>query len=144
MWRWIVVAALLLPGAAAAEIYKWKDAQGRVHYGDRPRQGAQEVRPRQSSSGLGVAADEAAAQQRLLQTRQEERQAEQKAKAAAAAEREKRQRNCMIARDNYESTRSAGYLYEPQLDGGRRVLSDEERRAAEAEAERAMRQWCDG
>jgi hypothetical protein len=32
-----VVLALLLPGPAAADsIYRWQDAQGRVHYGDEP------------------------------------------------------------------------------------------------------------
>jgi hypothetical protein len=29
------LSALFLPGADAQEIYKWKDANGKVHYGDR-------------------------------------------------------------------------------------------------------------
>jgi uncharacterized protein DUF4124 len=39
-WPFAAVALLALfalgPGTVLAEVYKWKDEQGRVHYGDRP------------------------------------------------------------------------------------------------------------
>jgi hypothetical protein len=38
-----LMVALLTPLAAAAEIYKWRDEQGRWHYGDEPRPGATRV-----------------------------------------------------------------------------------------------------
>lgn len=42
----ILVLGLLLSGAASAEgIYQWTDAQGRVHFGDRPQNGAASQRP---------------------------------------------------------------------------------------------------
>ena len=31
---WVLVLALAVP--AAAQVYRWKDAEGKVHYGDRP------------------------------------------------------------------------------------------------------------
>lgn len=134
---------LLTAGPAAAEVYKWTDAQGRVHYGDRPGgRHAQEVATDPASRGLGMGPDTAREQQRLLQTLDEERAARKAAAEEAAAAKAKRQRNCTYARDRYESVRHAGYLYEPQSDGGRRVLSDAERRAAEAQAREAVRHWC--
>jgi micrococcal nuclease len=36
----LLAAALLVPAAAADGVYRWTDAQGRVHYGDRPVAGA--------------------------------------------------------------------------------------------------------
>lgn len=43
-YGWIVAIGLAAAGAlapAAAEVYKWVDAQGRLHYGDKPPPGAQ-------------------------------------------------------------------------------------------------------
>jgi hypothetical protein len=34
--RLVLTAALLLAGPAWAQVYKWVDAEGRVHYGERP------------------------------------------------------------------------------------------------------------
>lgn len=40
----VALAALLLAGGAGAEkVYRWTDAEGRIHFGDQPRQGAQAV-----------------------------------------------------------------------------------------------------
>lgn len=36
MYRCLIVAALLLAVPAAAQVYKWTDPSGKVHYGDRP------------------------------------------------------------------------------------------------------------
>lgn len=42
----ILLLGLLLCGtAAAAGVYQWTDAQGRVHFGDRPQSGAASQRP---------------------------------------------------------------------------------------------------
>lgn len=48
-----LLLAALVPGVAAdGRIYRWVDAQGRVHYGDQPARGASEVRvPRVDASG---------------------------------------------------------------------------------------------
>ena len=34
--RHLLFIVLLIPGLASAEIYRWTDAQGRVHFGERP------------------------------------------------------------------------------------------------------------
>ena len=36
MLRCLIVAILLVAAPVAAQVYKWTDSQGRVHYGDRP------------------------------------------------------------------------------------------------------------
>lgn len=41
--RMLLLCAALLPGVAAAEIYKWTDANGRVHFDQRPVAGAAPV-----------------------------------------------------------------------------------------------------
>lgn len=60
--RQLALIALLLASASAsaAQVYRWTDAAGKVHYGDRPVAGAEslDVRP---ASGDGGAAGELAA-----------------------------------------------------------------------------------
>ena len=34
--RHLLFIVLLIPGLASAEIYRWTDAQGRVHFGEKP------------------------------------------------------------------------------------------------------------
>jgi hypothetical protein len=46
-----VSLALACAAASAGEIYKWKDKDGRVHYGDRPKDGQAESVTIDSSSG---------------------------------------------------------------------------------------------
>ena len=61
--RPIVVLIVLLACAAASagEVYKWKDKDGRVHYGDKPKDAAGEAVMVESSSGSGVPSENEAA-----------------------------------------------------------------------------------
>lgn len=43
------LVGVALSGAASAEIYRWKDAKGQVHYGDQPPAGAERVSPHGTS-----------------------------------------------------------------------------------------------
>jgi flagellar motility protein MotE (MotC chaperone) len=51
----VIVLSLLLAGgaASAAEVYKWKDKDGRLHYGDKPKTDAAEALDVEPSSGSG-------------------------------------------------------------------------------------------
>lgn len=115
--RILVLLALLglAPLSAHAEIYKWTDSQGRVHFGERPQQGAQriEVEPqvverddqvREREANLG----------RLQQVRSDERAIEQRQKV----EQQTRQR-AYCDRLNSELARydKRMYWYEEDADG---------------------------
>ena len=86
--RNLLLFALLLPFAlpSHAEIYRWTDAQGRVHFGERPQQGAQrvEVDPQIIERDEQVREREAN-MQRLQEVRSEERAIEQKQQAEQLA-----------------------------------------------------------
>ena len=49
----ILFALLATAGASATEVYRWVDKDGRVHYGDQPKQGGEAVDVR-TGSGSGV------------------------------------------------------------------------------------------
>jgi len=80
LFLFALLGACILP--AHAEIYRWTDAQGRVHFGERPQQGAErvEVEPQIIQRDDQVRAREAN-MQRLQEVRSEERAREQKQRA---------------------------------------------------------------
>ncbi|PKM31653.1 MAG: DUF4124 domain-containing protein [Gammaproteobacteria bacterium HGW-Gammaproteobacteria-11] len=82
-----LVPALLLSVPVHAEIYRWVDDQGRVHFGERPQQGAEriEVNPQVIERDASVRQSEEA-MRRLMEVRREERSAEQAAQAQRLAQ----------------------------------------------------------
>jgi hypothetical protein len=138
-----VLAAL--GAAAVAEVYRWTDAEGRVHYGDRPSAGAQSVPnvggtpPVQPAPSDG---ERLQRQQRMLDAYRQEREEKQQAEAKRKADDAERERNCAHARDALARYERSGVIYEPQADGGRRYLSEAERDSAIRTAQGDVKRWC--
>lgn len=59
----LLLLGTLSSAASAAQVYRWTDSSGAVHYGDRPRQGAVmvDVQPTSGDGGLAVASSADAA-----------------------------------------------------------------------------------
>lgn len=151
-----VLAACLLvltvSGIAADKpVYRWKDADGRVHYGQIPPQGVryEEVRPRgprpaspatrdTADTGLSGEVDQ------FLEQAAREREAEQEAEAKARAEREVAARNCQIARDRAQNLeeRGARRLAVKKDDGSLARMTQEEFEERTAETQRAIEENC--
>ena len=135
------LAGGVLAGPAAAEVYRWVDEQGKVHFGDRPPATAPaealdlDVPPAVDGPDRG----RMERQRRFLDVTEEERRREAAARREAQAERERRAENCRRARDNLARVRRARYLYQG-TDGERRVYSEEERAQVSARMEQT---WCD-
>ncbi|MYN02254.1 DUF4124 domain-containing protein [Pseudoduganella sp. DS3] len=89
---WMVLALAALP--AHAQLYKWTDANGKVHYSDRPQDGVDvKAVPRAATSGSTGSAGgddwrerERASRERLVKQQQEERRTA--ARAAQQANKE--------------------------------------------------------
>src|SRR5574343_1527840 len=90
--RHLLLIAALLPTLATAEIYRWTDEQGRVHFAQRPVAGAEtvEVKPQVVERDAHTREREARTQ-RFYDARREE---QQQAAATAAAQREERAGEC--------------------------------------------------
>lgn len=128
-----------------AEVYKWTDADGRVHFGDRPPHGkAATVQLPAAATDTPAATPEQRLEQqrRLLRAYDEERRLKRDARAQAQRDAEDRQRRCAQARDDLHNREFAGGLYRLGPDGQREFLNDAERESAVAEARAAVEQWC--
>ncbi len=134
--RWgVLIGLLLLAGATPAEVYRWTDDQGRVHYGERPPGPEARRIELPPSTTSPVETDREMARRRALQKRLLDSYAyERDRKAAEAvrdaeAQRTKAER-CQSLRRRWRRLSYAGPIYFPGPNGQRDYLS-EERRATE-------------
>lgn len=135
---------------AQAEIYKWTDAQGRVHYGDRPTgENAQAVQVAPAPVAPGQTAVESTAEraqrrQRMLDIYREERAEKAAAREKAREEAKQRKENCRNARLEYDRFKKSRLIYDYEDSGERRYLSDKERDDYVESLRQAVERWCGG
>ncbi len=147
MGRMIIVLALLgyAVSAAAGGIYKWVDENGGVHYDEHPPAtgGAKELHLKDdTSNGIGLDAERAAQQERMLRAFDEEHAQQQADEQKAEQEQAVRTRNCARARDNLRRYQQASRIYDLDAQGNRRVLNDTEHAATLQRAQDDVKHWC--
>lgn len=138
--------SILLPpaGSSSAEVYKWTDESGRVHYGDKPPDdSAVPVEIRKSPPSEHDMEKRRQKRRRLLEVFDEERRREKKEREAARREEEKRSKRCAEARKQLEKIINAGFLFEKTDDPRNpRVLTEEERSAETERLRKQVEKWC--
>ena len=143
-----LIATALVPLSAGAQIYKWVDEDGVVHYTDQP------VQPTAERVAINSnRTDNAAAQARLksaVATRNEQtesylqsRDEKRAAAAQAEADREQRAADCEKARAKLNELVRAQRLYRVDENGERQYLSDDEAVSAREQAGKEISEYCD-
>lgn len=134
--RYLVFGLLMLPALACAEIYRWTDAQGQVHFSEKPAgAGAEQVqvKPQVVERDTATREREQRTEQYFDARREERAQAATRA-ASARAERSKecgelRDRLQQIQRDGRYFTRDANgepvYYSADEVDAARSRLSSQ-------------------
>jgi hypothetical protein len=150
MKRMLVVllfaASAAMSSAAMAEVYKWVDKEGRVHYSDRPEPGAVilAIVSRRTDPEAIAERNEAASSQRAQDTvRDQQRRADQ----ATAATVQKdvsaaREEQCKKAREQYTVAIESIRLYKVGKDGERQYLNDAELAEARIAAKKNLDAAC--
>ncbi|VAX06883.1 hypothetical protein MNBD_GAMMA25-1512 [hydrothermal vent metagenome] len=133
---------------AQAEIYKWVDEQGQVHYSEKPpkeKHPATEIRIRTYTPHAPLISPKQRKQQRdnLLRAFQEERQIRNEAKEKKEQKEAKNRNNCMHARDRLKNFERANVLYDLDEQGERVYLSDAQRKRAEDNLRAQINKWCE-
>jgi hypothetical protein len=145
----MIVVGLLVMSGIQAEVYRWVDERGKVHFSDQPnRGGAQKLEisgPKPDSTGIDqerLDAERKREQERLLDVYREEREERQLERDKAEQAERQRASNCAYARNQLRSYGNSR-LYQPLEDGGRRYLDDDERQREIERAEASVQHWCD-
>lgn len=140
----LVGCALFAAAPAAAQVYRWVDEAGAVHYSDVPPAGvAAEALPIDTTDTDLEAALRATVERerRLELSRTLEADAAEDA-AIAQAEAAALARSCEQARERVARIESARRLSRVGADGARHTYTDSERASALAEARRQVEEWC--
>ncbi|KZX50897.1 hypothetical protein FIU84_05480 [Stutzerimonas frequens] len=138
--RTLLLFTLLLPTLASAQIYRWTDAEGRVHFGQRPAAGAEqiEVRP-QVVERDDQTREREARSERFFDARRQEQQAarEQASQTWAAQEQE-----CQSLRNRLSQLQLGGRFFRNDAAGERVYYSDSELEAARQHLAARISQVC--
>lgn len=144
MLRVVITTVLFaLAASASAEIYKWADSGGHIHYSDKP--------PATQAEIIDIASRRTDPD-RIAALSSQRRQADEERQTVIAAEADRqrleqqqqqtRDKNCEIARKALASLLSATRVYEPLPDGGRRYLEQNEVDERMAAARADVDEWC--
>lgn len=142
-----LIALALVPLSGQTQMYSWKDANGKIHYGDRPptekQTQARKVQGAPSETG-DVAAARKSATERQFDEREKQAKAEEGAKKPAEdpAQVKIREENCQRAKANLASLESGQVRFSINDKGERIALDGAVREAEMARARKSVDDWC--
>ena len=137
---WLALVLLLPSIAVAAQIYRWVDANGQVHYGQTPPQGSDarlQGQSKPSSAPPSAPPAPAATPAPNAQTAAASKKPAEPSAAVTA-------KACVAARERIEmlQTKTARRIFLPQKDGSVSRMTDEEFAAALVAAQKAEASNC--
>ncbi len=142
----VLLITLVLPVfQVQAEVYKWVDDNGRVHFSDRPTSSKStevRIREQQRSQAPADDPDRQLKMQRMLNSYEEDRAQKKETMQKQQEERKKRRLNCTRAKDRYNSHTRASGIYDLGEDGKRRYLSEKERSQHMQRLKSEIARWC--
>jgi hypothetical protein len=141
----LFLGALAFTAHAHAELYKWTDAQGKVHYSDQPPTvNAQAIKG--TTAGQAEITNQAtqslnAKDQEYQKRRKEADEARAKAEKEAEQARVKRE-NCDKARNNLSTLQNTPRVYTTDAAGQRTYMDEAARANALANSQKAISEFC--
>lgn len=155
MKRIIMLTLLLAALPAEAELYKWTDAEGRVHFTDRKPVDGGKVETLKTPQARNPGGREAAAataspqdqkslldrQKRMADILAQEREQQEAAIASKKKEEAERLKKCHEARD-YRRNAQGSRLYDIDQKGERVYMDDKAYDAHMRELDKAIKEFC--
>lgn len=142
--RWSALIVLLVALPAAAELYRWTDENGKVHFSDRPVSDDAEELEVKAPPKLGQGNTVREVNERLdrLRTSEAEREAKEREQEEKLQAKLKKQRAaCARQKDRLNSFRNY-VMYTLEDDGSRRYYENEEKKQKIAEISKWIAENC--
>jgi hypothetical protein len=140
--------AFLYVVSAQAEVYKWVDETGTVHYGDSPESGSQAVKAqyhKAPKAPVTTGEDQLSREekrQRISDMLEEDRLEKNKERERKKVERERKKRECNRLKDRQRHVERAGGLYNLDKNGNRVFMSNEQRKKSEQKLRKRIQKVC--
>lgn len=145
-----LVICVLLTLPVQAEVYKWTDEQGRVHFSDTPQTedsaGYQVQAPAStgnaSSQGPDTDAERRARQRKLSDSLEADRYEKEQAEAKRKEQEAMREHNCKLARRDLNATQRTNRIFDYDQQGNKVYYDEVQRQKFIAERRAAVSKWC--
>ena len=148
MKHYLMLFLLLISVGVHAELSKWVDAEGRVHYSDEPPPANAKVKPLDIPKEPAFSASAASGVKSLAEIEAELRK-KQKDKEAVAQksvqqqeEARVKQRNCDAARSNLKVLEDSPRITIYDANGERGYMDDDTRKQDSEQARKEVSQYC--
>lgn len=140
----LVLCLLALSPMLSAEVYTWTDEHGQVHFGDKPREGAEAVTTIQDSDANTTAALQGRQEKlrRLLQSYEIDRREKTQERTAQAEERREQALRCAEIRKELEYTASGVFYRDSDDPRNPEIIDQGEVDAYRAELRGAEKKFC--
>lgn len=142
----VVICSLMLSLAAQAEVYKWVDANGKTHFGDKVPESAKveklnfQSNPRTSQPDVSPE-EIKQRQQKLINAINEDRSLKEKKTQEQTEKQAKLNQECIKLRDYLKNIRS-GRIYDLNNTGERIYANDTEHDKEVKQTESALKKYC--
>ena len=143
-WFRLIFLLLLFVLPVQADVYKWTDDKGRVHYGDKPVTNSKQIdisEQKNTRNNLSKAEREER-RQRLLETFAVDRAEKKERQKKQDAQNKKINRQCANARDQLKNYNRSSRLYDLNDKGERVIFSDKERQQAIDQLSANIKKYC--
>ncbi len=145
----VICFCLVLP--VEAEVYKWTDEHGRVHFSDKPpSKDAPAYQLRAPASAGNTSSQESltdaarrARQKKLSDSLEADRQEKLQAEAKRKQQQAKREHNCKVARAELTANKRANLIYDYDQQGNRVYYSEAKKQRYLESIHAEVRKWCD-
>ena len=142
-----LIICLLAPGIATADIYKWTDEDGQIHYGEKPKGNSAKTiaTPGYNKQPVAPPPDE---KQRLenirkwTDARQEEREEEKRRKAELKAKKAERTKKCNRMKNEITDLDQGGRRYRLNENGQRYYYSDKDIEVKKDKLRQSIKKNC--
>jgi Domain of unknown function (DUF4124) len=141
-----VLALILFIGVAPiadAEIYKWIDEQGRVHYSDKEITNAETLELDTAKKGhISTGASREEKRRNLLDAMQEDKDRQKKEQKKSREQKKKHDRACVLSKHRLSRFERASYLYDLDKDGNKVIASNEDRSKKTSRLRKNIKKHC--
>ncbi|MDR2366169.1 MAG: DUF4124 domain-containing protein [Zoogloeaceae bacterium] len=138
-----VLLSLAAFSVAQADVYKWKDAQGRTIISDTPQPGKKAVTtPSAAPDQTGDAQKTLDDQELEFRKRQEEREAAEKKQNEETAAAARKTEACERSRSNLDMLESGTRIMRPNAQGKPEYINDQQRQAEIERVRENMQRNC--
>ena len=133
------------PLGAHAEVYRWVDEQGTMHFSDKPNRhtSAEKIEIKTGAVNKDASQERRLKDQKhLLSVLEEERKIKQQKQIEKQKKKEEKKKSCKKARETLNEYLTSGQLYDLDKEGNKIYLSDDEREQEIKKATDAVDYWC--